>query len=56
MLPSEGEGSQDRLHYRLFIDGEERWNVTISTPFVEKDEKQRDGGRGSSFWDIFKRS
>lgn len=51
MLPPDAaEGGKDRLHYRLFVDGAEKWSLTISTPSVSN-EKQ-----GGSFWDIFKTS
>lgn len=50
MPPDAAEGEKDRLHYRLFVDGEEKWSLTISTPPVSA-EKQ-----GGSFWDIFMRS
>ena len=52
MLPKDPEGGPDRLHYRLFIDGDERWDVTIEAPSSVAETKKE----GGSFWDIFGRS
>lgn len=43
------EPGQSSLHYRLFIDGVERWNITVSSPPAPEGSK-----KPGSFWNIFK--
>jgi hypothetical protein len=49
MLPPDAQEDRYSLHYRLFIDGEERWDTIISTPPAPKG-----GMPGGSIWDVFK--
>jgi alkaline phosphatase D len=42
-------GVQSTLKYRLFIDGEERWNTLVQAPPLPEGKKA-----GASLWDRFK--
>jgi alkaline phosphatase D len=44
------EEDQASLHYRLFIDGQERWNITVKTPPTPRNNEKNAG----SFWDFLK--